>query len=595
MNESSLTPLILIGVFGIGAQWLAWRLRIPAILLLIVTGLAAGPLTGLIQPSERFGTMLQPVINLGVALILFEGGLNLRWSEYREAGVQVMRLVTFGLLITWLLAGLAAHYITGLSPPVSMLFGAIAVVTGPTVIAPLLRHARLRRHTASLLKWEGIINDPVGALLTVLVFEYYAVTAASPEFWPALARMGLAFASASAIGAGTAYIMGWTFRNGRIPEFLKSPAMLVLVLAVYGLSDQIQAGAGLLTVTIMGVVFANLKLADIDELRRFTEYVSVLLLSAIFILLTADLPLDLLSRLNWRSAALIGVIVFLVRPVAVYLATIGTHMELRERAFVGWIAPRGIVAAAMAGVFGPPLMRQNFTGADQLLPLVFGLVIATVALHGLSIRKLAQYLRLGAGNPHGLLVVGATPWSVELASTLQELDVPVVISDVSWHHLRSARMSGVRIHHGQVLSERAEETLELHELSHLLAMTANNSYNALVCGRFAPLFGRNRVYQLAATSDDEDDSEALAPGARGNFAFDERTTYEEFTKAHYHGSHFRTTKLTEQYDYEAYQRDAADGAVPILRVNAKGELEIFPLPERDKPGPGDVMVSFHLK
>ncbi len=272
MNESSLTPLILIGVFGIGAQWLAWRLRIPAILLLIVTGLVAGPLTGLIQPSERFGSILQPVINLGVALILFEGGLNLRWSEYREAGVQVMRLVTVGLLITWLLASVAAHYIIGLSPPVSMLFGAIAVVTGPTVIAPLLRHARLRRHTAALLKWEGIINDPVGALLAVLVFEYYAVTAASPELWPALGRLGLAFGAATAIGASTAYAMGWAFRSGRIPEFLKSPAMLALVLGVYGLANQVQAEAGLLAVTIMGVVFANLKLADIDELRRFTEY-----------------------------------------------------------------------------------------------------------------------------------------------------------------------------------------------------------------------------------------------------------------------------------------------------------------------------------
>ncbi len=592
MNESSLTPLILIGVFGIGAQWLAWRLRIPAILLLIVAGLAAGPLTGLIQPSERFGSMLQPVINLGVALILFEGGLNLRWSEYREAGVQVMRLVTVGLLITWLLASVAAHYIVGLSPPVSMLFGAITVVTGPTVIAPLLRHARLRRHTAALLKWEGIINDPVGALLAVLVFEYYAVTAESPELWPAIVRLGLAFGAATVIGTSTAYAMGWAFRSGRIPEFLKSPAMLALVVGVYGLANQVQAEAGLLAVTIMGLVFANLKLADIDELRRFTEYLSVLLLSAIFILLTADLPLDLLGRLDWRSAALIGVIIFLIRPVAVYLATIGTHMEWRELALIGWIAPRGIVAAAMAGVFGPRLVGQQFPGAEQLLPLVFGLVLATVALHGLSIRRLASRLDLGAGNPHGILIVGATPWSVDLAQMLQQLDVPTVVSDASWHHLRKAHMSGVRVHHGQVLSERAEETLELHELSHLLAMTANDAYNALVCGRFAPLFGRTRVYQLAVAGGDEDDAELMAPGARGNFAFDEKTTYEDFAQAYYRGSRFRKTELTDAYDYDAYQRDASDDTITILRLSAKGELSIYPLSERDRPEPGDIIVSF---
>ena len=593
MTESSpVATLILIGLIGVGAQWLAWRLRIPAILLLIVAGIAAGPWLGVIEPSERLGPMLQPVINLGVALILFEGGLNLRWSEYREAGVEVMRLVTGGLLVTWLLTSLAAHYITGLSPPVSMLFGAIAVVTGPTVIAPLLRHARLRRRTASLLKWEGIINDPVGALLAVLVFEYYAVTAASPEFWPALGHLGVSFVAAAAIGAGAAYGMYWAFRSGRVPEFLKSPAMLVLVLGVYGLTNQVQDEAGLLAVTIMGVVFANLKLADIDELRRFTEYVSVLLLSAIFILLTADLELELLTRLDWRSAALIALIVLLVRPIAVFLSTIGTHMQTRERALVGWIAPRGIVAAAMAGVFGPRLIDQEYPGAEQLLPLVFALVLTTVALHGLSIRWLARRLKLGAGKPHGVLIVGATPWSVELAQVLQELEVPVIVSDASWHHLRKARMSGVRVHHGQVLSEHAEETLELHELSHLLAMTANDAYNALVCGRFAPLFGRTQVYQLAAARGDEDEAEALAPGARGNFAFDGETTYEEFARQHYRGYRFAKTELSEDYDYETFQQDAGDKAVPILRLNAKGELEIYPLAEREHPGPGDVIVSF---
>ncbi len=275
-----------------------------------------------------------------------------------------------------------------------------------------------------------------------------------------------------------------------------------------------------------------------------------------------------------------------------YLATIGTHMEWRERALVGWIAPRGIVAAAMAGVFGPRLVGQQFPGAEQLLPLVFGLVLTTVALHGLSIRRLASRLNLGAGNPHGILIVGATPWSVGLAQVLQQLEVPTVVSDVSWHHLRKARMSGVRVHHGQVLSDRAEETLELHELSHLLAMTANDAYNALVCGRFAPLFGRTRVYQLAVAGGDEDDAEALAPGARGNFAFDEKTTYEGFTQAYYRGSRFRKTELTDTYDYDAYQRDTSNDTIAILRLSAKGELSIYPLSERDKPGPGDTIVSF---
>jgi NhaP-type Na+/H+ or K+/H+ antiporter len=485
MASQLLTSLILVAALGTGAQWLAWRLRLPPVLLLIGAGLVVGPLLGWLDPARAFGDVLQPIIALGVALILFEGGITLRWSEYREAGVEVTRLVTVGLALTFALGSLAAHAIAGLGWPVALLFGAISVVTGPTVIMPLLRHARLRRRTASVLKWEGIINDPVGALLAVLVFEYFIASGVVASPWEGIGRLLLALLTATALGAAAAVGLARAFGRGRVPEYLKAPVLLVGVGLVYVLADQVQEEAGLVAVTVLGLVLSNRAIPDIDDLERFAERVSVLMLAALFVLLTANLDMDVLLRLHWTDLALLAAVIFLVRPLAVYAATAGSGMEPRERLFVAWIAPRGIVAAAMAGAFAPRLVQQGYVGAERLLPLVFALIIATGVLHGLTARGLARRLELASRKRHGVLIVGASPWSVALARALHSLEVPAILSDASWHHLRKARMSGVRVHHGQILSEHAQESLDLHEISHLLAVTANDAYNALVCSHFA--------------------------------------------------------------------------------------------------------------
>ena len=269
MKEHLILIFMLVGLFGIGAQWLAWRLRIPAIILLIMGGLIVGPWLGWVKPTEDLGHLLQPIIGLAVALILFEGGLNLRWHEYKETGVNVNRLVTVGLLLTWLLSSLTAHFIGNLSWPVAILFGAIIIVTGPTVIIPLLKQARLKRRAASLLKWEGIINDPIGALIAVLVFEYFATSEYHPELVDLAGSMGLALLVSLLVGAASGYGLGWAFRKDHVPEFLKSPVMLVSVIVVYTAVNHLQEEAGLLAVTIFGLVLGNQELRSIDELRRF--------------------------------------------------------------------------------------------------------------------------------------------------------------------------------------------------------------------------------------------------------------------------------------------------------------------------------------
>ncbi|HUW75568.1 MAG TPA: cation:proton antiporter, partial [Gallionella sp.] len=278
--------IVLVATLGISAQWLAWRFHLPAILLLSIAGLAVGPWLGWINPGAQLGTMLNPLVGVLVAIILFEGGMNLRFHELKEAGPGVMRLGTAGVGITFLLGSMAAHYVGGLSWPVAVLFGAIIVVTGPTVIMPMLRQARLKQRPASLLKWEGIINDPTGALLAVLVFEYFSYLGSGAAFMQVLSGLGIAISAATALGVGGGYLLGKAFSRDYVPEFLKAPVTLGYVLLCYGLANQAQHEAGLLATTLLGMTLGNMQLRSIDELRRLKEYVSILLVSAIFVILT---------------------------------------------------------------------------------------------------------------------------------------------------------------------------------------------------------------------------------------------------------------------------------------------------------------------
>lgn len=594
MDRELVTAMVAIGALGIGAQWLAWRVRIPSIVLLMLAGLVIGPVTGFINPTRDFDGLVYPFVALSVAIILFEGGLNLRWHEYKEAGIDVIRLVTLGLLLSGILGSMAARYVGGLSWPVALLFGTISVVTGPTVVLPMLKQARLRRRSAALLKWEGIINDPLGALLTVLVFEYFSQSQHVTAVGDIFLNLGVALAAALAAGFACAHLLKRAFHRGRVPEYLKAPVLLAAILILYVLLNAVQEEAGLLAVTITGFVLANVHLRNIEELQRFSNYLTLMLVSGVFILLSADISIDVLMRLDWSSAALIAMIVFVVRPIAVYVSTLGTGIDWRERVLAGWIAPRGIVAAAVAGIIGPRLVEASYAGADQLLPLVFALIMATVLFHGLSIGWLARRLDLASERSNGLLIVGASPWSVDLAQAFHELNIPTVVSDSSWNHLHMARRKGLRIHHDYILSERSDDTLELHELGHLLSATANDSYNALVCTHFAPEFGRSRVYQLPAQKDDAEELETMVRSMRGRIAFDRKFHYEALMKCHYAGWRFFWTRLGD----DDAGRDISDwlpsGSIPIARVSDKGEgeIEFFPLEGDRTPRANDCVIAY---
>lgn len=583
--------IVFVVALGIGAQWLAWKLRLPAIVLLSAAGLIAGPGLGLVEPSAQLGELLRPLIGLCVAIILFEGGLSLNLAELKHAASGVRRLVYLGAPLAWVFSSACAYFVGGLDAATSLVFGAIMVVTGPTVIMPLLRQAALNRRTASFLKWEGIVNDPIGALLAVIVFQFFVFSGQGSGLGQVAESLGLAIVSGLLFGGLGGWLTGIAFRAGLVPEYLKSPVMLGLVLIVFVASNHMQHEAGLLAVTIMGIVIANMNLPGFGDMRRFKEYITIMLVSIVFVLLTADLDIGSLETIGWRGAALIAALLFIARPAAVMLATINADMEFRERLLLAWIAPRGIVAAATAGIMGPRLVDEGY-GASVLLPLVFAVIFATVLLHGFSLNWLSARLGLASKHRDSVVIVGASPWSTELARTLRDMGINVLIADSSWHALREARLAGVSVFYGEILSEFAEETVELAHVRTVLAATSNDAYNALVCSTIAPEVGQARVFQLAMGKAEDDDPRAMARSARGNVAFDKEAVFEKLWRNHVRGWTFTKTRLTESYRYSDFLGDQSTDTIMILVVSADNTVQFLSSQTEFEPKAGDTLVYF---
>ncbi len=590
MHSHLVNVVALIAVVGVAVQWMAWRFRVPAIVLLTVAGFVVGPYLGWVVPSEDFGEVLRPFVQLAVALILFEGGLTLHFHELARAGSGVRRLVSVGLVLSFIGGSLAAHYIGRLSWPVAIEFGAIIVVTGPTVILPLLRHARLRSRPASLLKWEGIVNDPLGAVLAVVVFQYFVLGD--------LGQSALSLSSFVLITLGVAGALGWfsglalasAYRRGWVPEYLKGPGMLATVMATFALGNMMLEEAGLLTVTALGLALGNANLPSIEELRRFKEYIVLVLVSALFIVLTADLDPALLRELDWAGIALLLVVIFVLRPAVIFLSTLGTDLTWHERILIGWIAPRGIVAAAVAGAFSARMVEAGYPDAAKLLPLIFALIIATVVLHGFSIGWIARKLDLASKRSDGLVIVGASPWSINLAAKLAELEVPCILADASWHRLRPARLAGIDIHFGQVISESADQSLDLSAAGYVFAATDNDAYNALVCTRFSNEFNRNAVFQLPMPKADEHEKTGLTMALRGQRVFGEGALYEVLLQRYFEGWRFQKTRLTTEFSFERYLEVIDDKLFAALVVKQSGGLAVEL--GRYKPQAGDSVINF---
>lgn len=555
--DSLMVKIALIGLLGIGAQWIAWRTRKPAIALMLIMGLLAGPATGIIVPERDFGALMEPIIKLAVAVILFDGGLSLNFRELRHSGAAVARLVILGVPIGWVLGTAAAYYGAGLSLPVAALFGGVMVVTGPTVIGPLLRDLNIGKRPAHVLKWEGIVNDPIGALLAVFIFAWitYGGEGVSPG------EIGLdvlaATAVAALIGAGLGYAVTWLFPRGYVPEYLKAPVLLVLVIAGFVVADLIQHETGLVTVTVMGIVISNRQIYSFHALRRFKEDLGVILVSGVFILLAATLDWETIRAFEARFLLFLLLLLFVVRPLTVFASLAFSSVPWRERIFIGWIAPRGIVAVAITGLFALRLSEQGVPEAEALIPLSFGVVVATIFAHGFSAKWLARRLGLDTGAGREVLLIGANRWTIELGEFLGRLGLSVTLADQSRSALREAKKRDLRIYRGDMLNEASQDRVDLSVFQQLVAATDNPAYNALICTDLGPEIGYQAVGQIGV------DRERPPLHGRGRVLLGEAVSIEELIDRQAAGWRFRSTGITERFKLADKRATMPEGTVLI--------------------------------
>ncbi|WP_271078974.1 cation:proton antiporter [Aurantiacibacter sp. MUD61] len=601
--ESQALTIALVGVLGIGAQWVAWRTGWPAIVLMLAAGFIVGPIFGyfgyrLLDPEGAFGELLEPMVAIGVALILFEGGLSLDFRELKKYGGGVWRLVLIGAPVGWFIGSLAAYYIAGLVWPVAILFAGILIVTGPTVVIPLLRQSAVQQRPAALLRWEAIVNDPIGALCAVIAYEYFRVTVQDGgtafEVVPWIA--GAAIAS-GVIGWGAAKAIAWSFPRGYVPEYLKVPVLLVAVVGVFVLCNKIEHEAGLVAVTVMGIALANMHVSSLRSIHPFKQNIAVLLVSGIFILLSASLDLTELTYLNpltqsgFRLYMFLLALLFLVRPLTILISLLGSSVPWNERLFLAWIAPRGIVLVAISGLFALRMNELGYGDGSILIGLSFAVVVVTIVAHGFTVNMVAKLLGVKGASRPGLLIAGATPWTIALAERLHKLDTPVMIVDSSWQRLKPARSAGLPTYHGEILNEATEHNLDLTPFQSLVAATDNEAYNALVCAEFAPEIGTDKVYQLGEGAD-EDDHRAIPASLRGRALFSSGWGVDEVQQRQSEGWVFRHTKLSEQFVLEDALNTLPESADMLMLMKPDGELQFFTHAAAPEPQPGDAIISF---
>ncbi|MGF1530978.1 MAG: cation:proton antiporter [Puniceicoccaceae bacterium] len=584
MHQEILILLTIVIFTGSLAQWIAWRTNIPAILLLLGGGVFLGAGTGILNPDEDFGKLLFPMVSLGVALILFEGGLTLKLKEFRESGKEILKLITIGAAITGFLTAIFAHAILKFPVEISALFGAILVITGPTVVSPMLRQIRPQGKVSHVVKWEGILNDPVGAVAAVLIYEVFRVGAGESAPLMILWGIFLTFAISlllSVLGAGLLMV---AMRRRWLPDYLHVPVTLAVVLLSFTLSEVVQKESGLLTVTFLGILLANQKTFPVRHILEFKENLQILLISGLFIVLGARVNLESLYSVGPESLLLLFLMIFLVRPLAVTAATYGSSLDWKERVFLMLMAPRGIVVTAIASVF---TLRMIEHGRVQLAQVFFAeilfVIFGTVSFYGIAAVIFAKKMKLSSPRPLGLVFFGAQVWTRAIALALKREGVPVVMLDSNEANIDACEDLGLRAHQGNIFSHEFLESINFSDCGRALAMTANAEINAYAENAFVRYFGRAQVYHLSVGARRPKESGVLMDSV-GSILFGNDVTYEEIENRFFRGEEV----LRIVYDSKT---GLPEGVIPLFCVVSATQTRIFSSRTVFVPKDGSVVLA----
>ncbi|MEZ2413685.1 cation:proton antiporter [Muriicola sp. E247] len=574
-------------ILGIIAQWVAWRLKLPAILPLILIGLLVGPIATLY--TEDGQKLIEPIwngekglfpgeglyyfVSLAISIILFEGGLTLKRSEISNVGPVITKLITVGTMVTFFGAGMAAHFIFDLSWQISFLFAALVIVTGPTVITPILRNIPLKKDVSAVLKWEGILIDPIGALVAVLVFEFISVGEGQAYTKTALIEFGKILLFGTTFGFTFAHALAFAIKRNFIPHYLLNVVSLSVVLLVYVESDVFAHESGLLAVVVMGMVMGNMNLPNLKELLYFKESLSVLLISILFILLAANINItDMELIYNWNTAILFLVIVFLIRPLGVFLSTRGSGLKLNEKLFIGWVGPRGIVAAGIASLFGSKLMAKGEPGAEYITPLVFMIVLGTVLLNATTARLFAKWVGVFLKQSEGILVIGASRVSRLIATYLKNNNRHVVVIDNNETNIDKCKKMGLEGIVANIYSDALTDNIELNDVGYLMALTGNSEINKYAINKFQKQFGENGSFRLVDSDEMNDPENNPKEGL-----FSHTDDFIKLTEAVRKFPAIHEVDLNDQEHYEGLIEitKADDYIIPIFLKAPDGKLQII--------------------
>ena len=575
-------------ILGIIAQWVAWRLKLPAILPLILIGLLVGPISTFF--TEHGGKLIEPIwngeyglfpgeslyyfVSLAISIILFEGGLTLKRSEIANVGPVITKLITVGSVVTFFGAGIASHYIFNLNWEVSFLFSGLIIVTGPTVITPILRNIPLKKDVSAVLKWEGILIDPIGALVAVLVYEFISVGEGKAFTVTALIEFGKIVLFGSTFGFTFAHALAFSIKKNFVPHYLLNVVSLSTVLLVFVMSDVFAHESGLLAVVVMGMVLGNTNLPNIKELLYFKESLSVLLISILFILLAANISINDLELIyNWKTLLLFAVIVFVVRPLGVFLSTMGEPLKLNEKLFISWVGPRGIVAAGIASLFGSKLLSRGEEGAEYITPLVFMIVLGTVLLNATTARIFAKVVGVFLKKSEGILIIGASKASRLIAEYLYTNNRHVVLIDNNQTNIDKAKKIGLEAIAANIYSDTLADNIELNDMGYLMALTGNSDINRYAINKFKDQFGENGAFRLVST--DEMNNPEKNP-KEGLFSHTDDFIKLVETARRYPAIHEIELKDQEHYEGLIEITKADSDIIPIFLKSPDGDLKIIP-------------------
>ncbi len=575
-------------ILGILAQWVAWKFKIPAILPLILIGLLVGPIaaeflsndgTKWIEPIWNGKEGLFPgeslfyFVSLAISIILFEGGLTLKMGEIKNVGPVITKLISIGSLVTFFGAAVAAHFIFDLSWEISFLFSGLIIVTGPTVITPILRNIPLKKDVSAVLKWEGILIDPIGALVAVLVFEFISVDAGGEFTKTAFIEFGKIVLFGATFGFTFAHAMNFIINRKWVPHYLLNVFALAAVLGVFILSDSFAHESGLLAVVVMGMVLGNSKSPYLKELLYFKESLSVLLISILFILLAANINMEELYLIyTWKTALLFVVVILLVRPLGVFISTFGSSLKLKEKAFISWVGPRGIVAAGIASLFGLKLAKNGVVGAEYITPLVFMIVLGTVLLNATTARLFAKLVGVFLTKSDGILIVGASKVSRLLGHYLESNGRHVVLIDSNQSNISKAKELGLEAINTNIYSDNLLDNIELNDVGYLMALTGNADINKYAINKFSKQFGENGSFRLVSVDEMKDENNNPKEGLFSHT--DDFTTLTNTTRKY---PSIQEIEIRDKEHYEALIEITNNDKdiIPLFIKDAEGELTII--------------------